>query len=163
MSNPSRRRLLNDYKKYQREGPSLGVIVKPRPENMMDCECIIMGPDDTEWEGGVFKLIMEFTDEFPSKPPKVKFITQMFHPNIYTDGKICLDILDKSWTPIYDFNAILTSIQSLLSDPNPDSPANQEAARLFTEADGDVSQEYYYRVRQCVENSWVHDPSQIKS
>ncbi|KAF2587800.1 hypothetical protein F2Q70_00040081 [Brassica cretica] len=66
----------------------------------------------------------------------------MFHPNIYADGSICLDILQNQWSPIYDVAAILTSIQSLLCDPNPNSPANSEAARMYSEsklyADGRV-------------------------
>ena len=57
----------------------------------------------------------------------------MYHPNVYADGGICLDILQKAWSPIYDVAAVLTSVQSLLSDPNPDSPANAEAARLYGE------------------------------
>ena len=55
----------------------------------------------------------------------------MFHPNIYTNGSICLDILQHNWSPIYDVCAILTSIQSLLTDPNPNSPANVQAAKLY--------------------------------
>ncbi|XP_029127723.1 ubiquitin-conjugating enzyme E2 2-like [Cajanus cajan] len=52
---------------------------------------------------------------------------------VYADGSICLDILQNQWSPIYDVAAILTSIQSLLCDPNPNSPANSEAARMFSE------------------------------
>lgn len=70
---------------------------------------------------------------------------------MYADGQICLDILQNQWSPIYDVAAILTSIQSLLSDPNPNSPANSEAARLFQ----DNRAEYEKRVRQVVEDSWV--------
>ena len=53
-----------------------------------------------------------------------RFISKIFHPNVYADGKICLDILQNQWSPIYDIAAILTSIQSLLSDPNPASPGS---------------------------------------
>ena len=80
-----------------------------------------------------------------------RFITKMFHPNIYADGKICLDILQNQWSPIYDISAILTSIQSLLSDPNPASPANAEASQLY-ERD---RREYNKRVRAVVERSWM--------
>lgn len=76
----------------------------------------------------MFELFLEFTEEYPNKPPKVKFTSKLFHPNIYKDGNICLDILNTNWSPIYDVSSILTSIQSLLSDPNPNSPANAEAA-----------------------------------
>jgi ubiquitin-conjugating enzyme E2 A len=55
----------------------------------------------------------------------------MFHPNVYTDGTLCLDIIQDKWSPIYTVNTILTSIQSLLTDPNPASPANPEAAQLY--------------------------------
>lgn len=64
----------------------------------------------------------------------------MFHPNVYNDGRICLDsifyhniVLMNQWSPVYDVWAVLTSIRSLLCDPNPQSPANSEAARLFQE------------------------------
>ena len=79
----------------------------------------------------------------------------MFHPNskkhlVYNDGTICLDILQNQWSPIYDVQAILTSIQSLLCDPNPNSPANSEAARIYN----DNTREYNRRVREVVEDSW---------
>jgi ubiquitin-conjugating enzyme E2 A len=61
--------------------------------NIMQWESVIFGPDDTEWEGGVFGLNIEYTDEYPTKPPKVSFTTKLFHPNIYNSGEICLDIL----------------------------------------------------------------------
>lgn len=95
--------------------------------------------------------MLEFTEDYPSKPPKVKFVTKVYHPNVYADGNICLDILQSAWSPIYDVAAILTSIQSLLPDPNPSSPANAEAAKLFNEDRA----EYEKRVRECVEASWV--------
>jgi len=75
----------------------------------------------------------------------------MYHPNIYTDGSICLDILQNQWSPIYDVSAILTSIQSLLNDPNPNSPANSEAARLYVEN----KKEYVSKVQAVVEESWA--------
>ena len=95
-------------------------------------------------------MTLEFTEEYPSKPPAVRFLTPMFHPNIYSDGKICLDILQNQWSPTYDITAVLTSIQSLLSDPNPASPANAEASQLF---DRD-RREYNRRVREVVGASW---------
>lgn len=150
MSSAARRRLINDFKRFEKEDTN-GLYASPQENNILVWDAVIFGPDDTQWEGGSFKLIFEFTEEYPTKPPVVKFITNMFHPNIYADGKICLDILSNQWSPIYDVHTILTSIQSLLTDPNPDSPANAEAARLYTEN----IQEYYKRVKECVENSWT--------
>lgn len=110
---------------------AVGISGAPRDNNIMHWSAVIFGPENTPWEGGTFSLDLTFSEEFPNKPPKVRFTTKMFHPNIYTDGSICLDILQNQWSPIYDIAAILTSIQSLLCDPNPNSPANSEAAQLF--------------------------------
>ena len=60
---------------------------------------------------GTFKLTLDFTEEYPNRPPAVKFACPMFHPNIYADGGICLDILQNQWSPIYDVAGVLTSIQ----------------------------------------------------
>lgn len=120
---------------------------------------VIFGPDDTPWEGGTFKLLLTFTEDYPNKPPNVKFVTKLFHPNVYANGSICLDILQNQWSPIYDIAAILTSIQSLLCDPNPNSPANVEAAKLYCEN----RREYDRRVMEYVENSWRLDAEELES
>ena len=80
------------------------------------------------------------------------------------DGGICLDILQNRWSPTYDVSAILTSIQSLLGDPNPNSPANSMAAQLFKEN----KREYDKRVKTSVEDSWAdeetdREPDDLKS
>lgn len=151
MSTPARRRLLKvDFKRLQNDPPE-GISGAPMEDDIMKWTCVIFGPDDSPWEGGTFKLVVEFSEEYPNKAPKVRFITKMYHPNIYTDGSICLDILQNQWSPIYDISAILTSIQSLLNDPNPNSPANSEAARLFVEN----KKEYVTKVMEVVEESWM--------
>lgn len=98
---------------------------------------------ETPFEDGSFRLTLTFTDAYPNKPPTVRFVSRMFHPNIYNNGELCLDILQNRWSPTYDVAAILTSVQSLLNDPNPSSPANVEAATLFK----DNKQEYERRVK----------------
>eukprot|EP00891_Asterochloris_glomerata_P000859 jgi/Astpho2/859/Aster-00707 len=142
MSTPARKRLMRDFKRLQQDPPQ-GINGSPNPDNIMSWNAVIFGPDDTPWDGGTFKLTLEFSEEYPNKAPVVKFKSKMFHPNschkspicaaVYMDGGICLDILQNQWSPIYDVAAILTSIQSLLCDPNPNSPANSEAARLYGE------------------------------
>ena len=72
---------------------------------------VIIGPSDTPFEDGTFRLVMHFEEQYPNKPPGVKFISQMFHPNVYGTGELCLDILQNRWSPTYDVAAILTSIQ----------------------------------------------------
>lgn len=82
---------------------------------------------ETPFEDGTFKLLLTFDESYPNKPPQVKFLSRMFHPNVYATGELCLDILQNRWSPTYDVAAILTSIQSLLHDPNP----NRRAAQIF--------------------------------
>lgn len=133
------------------EDPPTGVSGAPTDNNIMIWNAVIFGPHDTPFEDGTFKLTIEFTEEYPNKPPTVRFVSKMFHPNVYADGGICLDILQNRWSPTYDVSAILTSIQSLLSDPNPNSPANSMAAQLYKEN----RREYEKRVKACVEQSFI--------
>lgn len=150
MTTDARRRLLHDFRKLKNDPQSLPA--SPEADNIMLWNAVILGPADTIWEDGVFKLKLEFTEKYPHEPPKVTFVTPVFHPNVYIrSGAICLDILQNNWSPAYDISAILTSIQSLLTDPNPNSPANAEAAQLYREN----RPEYNHRVKQCVEDSWT--------
>uniref|UniRef100_A0A669QEF4 E2 ubiquitin-conjugating enzyme n=1 Tax=Phasianus colchicus TaxID=9054 RepID=A0A669QEF4_PHACC len=149
MSTPARRRLMRDFKRLQ-EDPPVGVSGAPSENNIMQWNAVIFGPEGTPFEDGTFKLVIEFSEEYPNKPPTVRFLSKMFHPNVYADGSICLDILQNRWSPTYDVSSILTSIQSLLDEPNPNSPANSQAAQLYQEN----KREYEKRVSAIVEQSW---------
>ncbi|KND92915.1 Ubiquitin-conjugating enzyme E2 2 [Tolypocladium ophioglossoides CBS 100239] len=149
MSTAARRRLMRDFKRMQTDPPA-GVSASPIPDNVMTWNAVIIGPADTPFEDGTFRLVMQFEEQYPNKPPQVKFISQMFHPNVYATGELCLDILQNRWSPTYDVAAVLTSIQSLLNDPNTGSPANVEASNLYK----DNRKEYTKRVRETVEKSW---------
>merc|ERR1712007_422806 len=153
MSTAARRRLMRDFKRLQ-EDPPAGVSGAPCDNNIMQWNAVIFGPADTPFEDGTFKLTITFTEEYPNKPPTVRFVSKMFHPNVYADGGICLDILQNRWSPTYDVSAILTSIQSLLDEPNPNSPANSVAAQLYQEN----RREYEKRVAAIVESSWLNYP-----
>ncbi|CAD6564698.1 MAG: Ubiquitin-conjugating enzyme E2 2 [Cyphobasidiales sp. Tagirdzhanova-0007] len=148
----AKRRLIRDFKALSRDPPS-GVSGAPVPDNILLWNAVIFGPAETPFEDGTFRLILTFEDTYPNRPPTVKFLSKMFHPNVYANGELCLDILQNRWSPTYDVAAILTSIQSLLHDPNPNSPANAEAANLYREN----LKEYHKRVRATVEASWMDD------
>ena len=141
---------MRDFKRIQSDPPG-GISGAPSPDNILIWNAVIFGPEDTPFEDGTFKLLLQFTDNYPNQPPTVKFVSKMFHPNVYANGDLCLDILQNRWSPTYDVAAILTSVQSLLHDPNPNSPANVEAAQLYKEN----RKEYVRRVRETVEKSWV--------
>ena len=123
---------MRDLKRLVEEH-SEGISGAPRNNDIMVWNGVIFGPPGTPFEDGTFKLALIFTEEYPNNPPKVKFDSKMFHPNVYPYGGICLDILQNRWTPAYNVSAILISIQSLLNDPNTNSPANVIAAQLYRE------------------------------
>jgi len=90
-----------------------------------------MGPPDSPFQGGVFFLTIHFPTDYPFKPPKVAFTTRIYHPNINSNGSICLDILRSQWSPALTISKVLLSICSLLTDPNPDDPLVPEIARAY--------------------------------
>ena len=102
-------------------------------ENIMQWQGVLDGPVDTPYENGKFKIQFTFTEEYPVYVPSVKFLESIFHPNIYRDGKICVDILQQNeWSPAQTVRSIVLSLRSLFMDPNPASPANRDAAVMFT-------------------------------
>jgi hypothetical protein len=83
------------------------------------------------YEGLTYKLSFKFSSSYPYSAPTVKFETPCFHPNVDSNGNICLDILKEKWSAVYNVGTVLLSIQSLLSEPNNDSPLNGYAAALW--------------------------------
>ena len=93
---------------------------------------LIIGPSETPFEGGLFYLNIEFPKDYPFRPPRFKFVTRIYHPNINADGSICLDILKSdSWSPALTVSTALLSICSLFSDPNPYDPLVPEIAEVY--------------------------------
>jgi len=146
---PAALRLMSDLRALESD-PLEGASASPVSErDIFSWNATIFGPEGTPWEGGIFSLQLKFPDTYPDNPPKVRFTSNIFHPNVYGDGTLCLDIIQDKWNPIYTVGSILTSIQSLLTDPNPSSPANPDAARLYR----DDIKAYHRKVRACVERS----------
>lgn len=108
-----------------------GVSAFPSGDSLFDWVGTITGAEGTAYEGCTFRLSLKFTSEYPFKAPTVRFETACFHPNVDTFGNICLDILKEKWSAAYSVKTILQSIQSLLADPNVDSPLNTHAAKLW--------------------------------
>jgi ubiquitin-conjugating enzyme E2 A len=150
MSTPAKRRLLKDFGGIQKTDCT-GIFAQPLDEDIMTWTAIIIGPENTPFEDGTFSLVLTFDERYPQHPPEVTFVSEMFHPNIYQNGDLCLDILKGRWSPSYDVHAVLLSIQSLLNDPNTKSPANPEAAKLYQEN----IEEYKRKAKLCVQNSWT--------
>jgi len=127
------KRLLADFKEMTQQTSDIeGIIASPEDENdIFHWVACIEGPKDSYYEKGAFELSLKFPVTYPTEPPEVKFTTKIFHPNVYTNGEICVDILKKNWCPILTVKSILISIQSLLSEPEPYSAANTYAGEIF--------------------------------
>ncbi|KAG8191818.1 hypothetical protein JTE90_022810 [Oedothorax gibbosus] len=103
----------------------------PVGDDLFHWQATIMGPPDSPYQGGVFFLTIHFPTDYPFKPPKVAFTTRIYHPNINSNGSICLDILRSQWSPALTISKVLLSICSLLCDPNPDDPLVPEIAKIY--------------------------------
>mmetsp|Transcript_45933 Transcript_45933/g.117457 ORF Transcript_45933/g.117457 Transcript_45933/m.117457 type:complete len:179 (-) Transcript_45933:302-838(-) len=108
-----------------------GISAFPDGDNIFSWLGTVKGGADTVYEGLSYKLSLKFPADYPFKPPHVKFETPCFHPNVDQYGNICLDILKEKWSPAYSVKTLLVSLQSLLGEPNNDSPLNGYAAKLW--------------------------------
>ena len=91
----------------------------------------LRGPKETPYENGTFDIEILLSDDYPMSPPKVLFITKIFHPNIDKLGRICLDVLKDKWTPALQIRSVLLSIQVLMGNPDPEDFLDIEAADLW--------------------------------
>ncbi|XP_073100231.1 uncharacterized protein [Elaeis guineensis] len=121
-----------------------GVSAFPEGENIFSWVGTIEGSKGTPYEGLSYELSLHFPFDYPFKPPQVKFETPCFHPNVDHCGNICLDILQDMWSSAYDCRTILLSIQSLLGEPNNESPLNSYAATLWSNQEGVIFYLYYF-------------------
>jgi len=130
------RRIIKETQRLLNE-PAPGISALPYEDNLRYFNVIIAGPSSSPYEGGIFKLELFLTDDYPMAPPKVRFLTKIYHPNIDKLGRICLDILKDKWSPALQIRTVLLSIQALLSAPNPDDPlANEVAEHWKTDEKG---------------------------
>ena len=100
-------------------------------DNLLKWQATIIGPSETPYEGGIFTLSINFSNDYPFKPPLVKFTTKIYHCNVSPGGSICLDILKDQWSPALTISKVLLCICSLMDDPNPDDPLVPDIANMF--------------------------------
>ena len=125
-------RISRELKLMESEPPA-NCSAGPDGDDVFHWTATIMGPVGTPYHGGIFYLNITFPANYPFKPPKVTFVTKIYHPNINSGGGICLDILKDNWSPALTISKVLISICSLLDDPNPDDPLVPDIARQYKE------------------------------
>ncbi|XWS24827.1 hypothetical protein CRYUN_Cryun27aG0018200 [Craigia yunnanensis] len=142
------KRINKELKDLQKD-PPVSCSAGPAGDDMFHWQATIMGPTDSPYSGGMFLVSIHFPPDYPFKPPKascvqllfcsslnnvfvhVSFKTKVYHPNINSNGSICLDILKEQWSPALTVSKVLLSICSLLTDPNPDDPLVPEIAHTY--------------------------------
>nr|XP_043874868.1 ubiquitin-conjugating enzyme E2 G2 [Solea senegalensis] len=158
MAGTALKRLMAEYKQLTLNPPE-GIVAGPaNEENFFEWEALIMGPQDTCFEGGVFPAVLSFPSDYPLSPPKMRFTCDMFHPNIYPDGRVCISILHapgddpmgyessaERWSPVQSVEKILLSVVSMLAEPNDESGANVDASKMWRE-----DREQFYKLAQKI-------------
>lgn len=155
-------RLKAEEKSLLRDAPDCGFVATPQldrtgTKNYGIWDIYIKGSEDSLYENTVLHAIIEFSYDYPITPPRMRFVSKMFHPNIYTDGKVCISTLhvadddpssyekpDEKWTPVHSIRTIVLGVISILNEPNVVSPANVDASKMLQQN----RQEYEKIVRE---------------
>ncbi len=152
------KRLMNEYKTIKKD-PNYYYSVSPSEENFLNWSFSIIGPNDTIYEGGIFKGNIIFKEDYPIRAPKVNFIN-IIHPNVHNNGDVCISILHEGsdswgyendverWNPSHGVDSIMISIISMLSDPNFESPANVTYSVLWKDNPEEYKKLVYKLVAQ---------------
>ena len=133
---------LNDFNK---DPPENFYLIQKNETEIYDLEAGFIGPKDSLYQGGLFRLHILYPIDYPFKPPRCIFLTKVYHLNIcIITGRIYIDILQDQWSPALSIGKILLSISSLLTDPNFDNPLDYKVANLYKT---DICK-YEYTVRE---------------
>ncbi|XP_054803953.1 ubiquitin-conjugating enzyme E2 22-like [Prosopis cineraria] len=115
------------------ESPPEGIKVMVNDDDFSTIYADIEGPAGTPYENGVFRMKLLLSHDFPNSPPKGYFLTKIFHPNIATNGEICVNTLKKDWNPSLGLRHVLIVVRCLLIEPFPESALNEQAGKMLLE------------------------------
>jgi peroxin-4 len=144
-------RIVRELKAATRENTQdLCLIAKDG--NIRTWLAMIKAPDDTPFEGHFYQIELRLPDSYPIRPPKARFLTPIFHPNIhFKTGKVCLNILKGEWLPAWGVQSVCRAISALLARPEPDSPLNTLAGNLLRSND----EAGYYSMAAMYARKWA--------
>lgn len=136
MANIAISRIKREFQEVVRseEGLKCSINVELVGDSFSKLRGELAGPPDTPYEGGRYVVDISVPETYPFNPPKVKFLTRVWHPNISSvTGAICLDVLKDQWAAAMTLRTVLLSIQMLLASPEPDDPQDAVVARQCKE------------------------------
>ncbi|KAG7562706.1 hypothetical protein FFLO_01866 [Filobasidium floriforme] len=140
------RRLAKEYKDLSKEPleESMFVAGPISEDDFYEWEALVVGPEGTPYEGGVFCAKLSFPKDYPLNPFKMVFDPPVYHPNVYSNGEVCISILhtpgddplhyekaSERWSPVQGVRSVLMSVLSMLAEPNVESGANIECCKVF--------------------------------
>lgn len=125
-------RLQKEIADFKRGADTSGITLETDPENPRHFVGVLNGPADTPYSGGTFRIDINIPTDYPFGPPKMKFITKVWHPNVSSQtGAICLDILKDQWSPALTIKTAMLSLQALLCSPEPNDPQDAQVANMY--------------------------------
>lgn len=128
------KRLLKELQDARRGelGQELECLGPLSDDNILQWRAVLHGPRDTAYEGGQFEVRIDVPEQYPLQPPSMAFVTPVCHPNVHFEtGEVCLDILKTQWSPAWTLASTCLAVHVLLSNPEPGSPLNCDAANLL--------------------------------
>jgi len=131
MTSNRMRRVAKELADIQQD-PTSHIFCESMGDDITHLRASFQGPPDTAYEGGTFIVDIKIPDQYPFRPPIMKFETKLWHPNVSSQtGAICLDTLGSAWSPVLTIKSALLSLQSLLSTPEPKDPQDAEVAGML--------------------------------
>ena len=127
-------RIGRELKALARSPPEGVRLLADENESVQEVFAEVTGPEGTPYDGFCFRMKLVMPADFPQSPPRGFFLTRIFHPNVSSNGDICVNTLKRDWQPTTTLGHILQVIRCLLIVPFPESSLNDEAGKLFMES-----------------------------
>jgi ubiquitin-protein ligase len=132
MNSKAAMRLKNEFASLSNDPICNSTVVLENEDSLFSWIMIMQGPEGTPYEGGIFKMLFKFPDNYPFKAPDVKFLTTIYHPNIKLDsGEICQDVFASSWAPTQKAQDILEKIVTMLREPSTSTPLENDICNEY--------------------------------
>jgi len=130
------KRLKKEWQELRVDPPANATVAPVDEDDLFKWQATVAGPEDSPFDGGIFHVDIEIPKTYPLRPPKVAFRTKIFHPKISCEGMICLEMLNRKWSPVFGISHLLLAISSLLADenlrdPNPEHYMQPNIVRLY--------------------------------